>query len=90
MQPRYRDVGLRSYEDGQHLLRWSAFGQTWELYDLKRDPDQRINVFEERPGPAHALEPGLTAPMRTAIGPAPDVELDPRAQEALRVLGYVE
>ncbi len=59
-----------------------------ELYDLARDPRERINIAEERPQPAQALRSALDRAAAGATIPAPsDIPAD--ARERLQALGYV-
>lgn len=88
--PQLRVIGMRAYEQDAQLLRWSAYGRTWEFYDLTTDPDQRDNSFEARRSRAAALEPLLEGPTTSAIEPTLIHEMDPRIERALRGLGYVD
>jgi arylsulfatase A-like enzyme len=90
LEPRLQLVGMRAYDDGQHLLRWSAFGQTYELYDLARDADTRVNLFEERPAQARALMQPLARPIESGVDTMVPGEVDVQAHQALRALGYVD
>ncbi len=63
----------------------------WELYDLRSDPGERVNVLEDHPDAARELRSillGLLAadPMRADRDEPP---LQPELEEQLRSLGYV-
>ena len=90
LEPRLQLVCLRAYEDGDRLLRWSAFGETYELYDLSVDPEVRTNLFEERSEGTAELIRRLSQPMRSSVESKVQGEVDMQAHQALRALGYVD
>jgi arylsulfatase A-like enzyme/Tfp pilus assembly protein PilF len=59
-----------------------------ELYDLERDPHERINIAEERPQPRQALRSALDRVAAAATIQAPSV-VSADARERLQALGYV-
>ncbi len=62
------------------------------LFDLARDPGERVNLAAQRPDLARALEARLRTlvrALRPLPGDASEVDLDPETQERLRALGYV-
>ena len=92
------------HQDGEDHLAFSVLDREWKyfyrphgrdsLYDLRNDPNERVDVIETHPEVAerlraqilawhdeHRLEEGLLAV---------DDELDPVLAEHLRALGYVE
>jgi arylsulfatase A-like enzyme len=83
-------VRLRSPADRLWLRRREV-----ELYDLSRDPHEQRDVRAEHPEVAAELEAALAAWLRdtprfTGGGRADPPRLDPRSQQLLRDLGYVE
>lgn len=80
--------------------RWKLFKVTRELYDLEADPEEQVNLWEERPGVVRELLAGLDATLRTEHQARRDfersltvrkgdVELSEEEIEELRALGYL-
>lgn len=92
LHPRDAKVGMRSYSEGGRLLVWSAFGETFELYDLAADPQRRHNVYDSDRRGLDKLQTGILRPSRTATqrDGGRDLVVDRDTREALRALGYVE
>ena len=63
---------------------------TWELYDLRRDPRERINLAEDRPDALAALRAELDRIRSGERAAAPEVPLGAEMRERLQALGYVE
>ena len=89
LRPYRQRIYARMLErDGWRLV-WSAYGDTHELYDLRRDPGERRNLAARRPDLVMALRAEMDAhpPVwrRTAAARGADRSLD-----RLRALGYVD
>lgn len=82
---------------------WAAIYQHWnliekwnstkELFDHRRDPGEKNNVFSEHPELTSRLLAELQAFKERGLrkpGPQVGVELDQKLMEALKSLGYVE
>jgi arylsulfatase A-like enzyme len=82
--------------DEQALIRWPWKLQLHQngntaLYDLDRDPNERIDVAAGEAKLVRRLLAELSACTADRAGPATaPVELDPEAERQLRSLGYVE
>ena len=80
---------LRAVRDG----RWKyILAPRAELYDLDRDPGERVNLLDREPARARALRAGLERQLsteRTEIGAAPAATVSPDLLEKLGALGYV-
>jgi len=80
---------MRSIEKDGHLMIWSAYGDTVELYDHLEDPGELRNVASEQPD----LLEDLWHTMDNQVSrwaPRVTVELDENTLEQLRQLGYLE
>jgi arylsulfatase A-like enzyme len=87
-RPYRADVCSRAIESEGHVLIWSAYGSTLELYDVFRDPRQVRNRVGEDPVRLAKMREALdTAASRWA---SPE-ELSPSPEnlERLRALGYI-
>jgi arylsulfatase A-like enzyme len=83
------DLKLIFNNDGPAL--WRA-GSHLELYDLARDPGEKVNLVEKRPIAAAFLQRRLAA-FRNAqprAGAAESVSLSSAEKEQLRALGYAQ
>lgn len=96
-----------SVRDSVHMLNtlvtmnWKLLADRRELYDLRSDPDEQTNVFEQFPEIVAELTADLAAKLERdrseriafeetnglAVG---DTELTPEEQEELRALGYLD
>jgi hypothetical protein len=92
LHPRDAKVGKRSYSEDGRLLVWSAFGETFELYDLADDPQRRNNIYDFDRRGLETLQKGMLRPSRTAAqrDGGRDLMVDAETLEALRALGYAE
>ena len=75
------------------LIRTDQGGRTWyELFDLSTDPEERVDLLEERPVQAAALRSLLTAwfEQHRPTSSRPVLEIDAKLQEGLQALGYIE
>jgi arylsulfatase A-like enzyme len=90
--PFYRPSGwftcMRSLERDGHLLIWSAFGDTEELYDVESDRAERTNLADREPAEAASLRAALEQHPRRWRSRQP-AESDSDTEEMLRALGYV-
>ncbi|MGH7341320.1 MAG: sulfatase-like hydrolase/transferase, partial [Candidatus Rokuibacteriota bacterium] len=88
-RPYRRYVGLRGIEKDGFFLVWSAYGNTWELYDLRRDPGQLRNVVRQHPERRREL----AAAMEESVGwwtERVPIQHSDQTLDLLRELGYVE
>ena len=86
----YRDrVFMRMIEVGNDQLIWSAYGPTWQLYDLAADPGQLDNRARGHRELIDALADEMDASPRWWAQLVP-VELDEAALRDLRSLGYIQ
>jgi arylsulfatase A-like enzyme len=86
-----RDVHAIRDGDWKFILRVPEGDE--ELYDLKSDPDEQRNLAAEQPDRAGALRARLAPFVRAdaeAIGPDNRLRDDPRMNELLEKLGYVD
>lgn len=77
---------LRSVRDGTWKL---IDGPDPELYDLARDPTERINLYASQPATARALRRTLAAMARDGGDRATTTPMSADAQRRLAALGYV-
>jgi arylsulfatase A-like enzyme len=82
-------VASRRVERGAHALIWSAYGDTWELYDRHADPGMTRNIIGRRPQLRAELEEMMRAAPRAWSGVTPE-ETTGERDDRLRALGYVE
>jgi hypothetical protein len=70
---------------------WNVFIQREELYDLRNDPGQKLNVIERHPEVAGSLRKELERWQEwTLANRGAGKQIDsPELQERLRALGYV-
>jgi len=61
-----------------------------ELYDLERDPHERVNVVEREPARAAALAERLARWRRETPAAAPAAPVSPEDAQRLEALGYAE
>lgn len=80
--------GLRALEADNHRF---ILAPRQELYDLGKDPGERVNLIDSQPKTGEALESGLASLMEAMgsseshVGPT----VDPQTEEMLRRLGYI-
>jgi len=82
-------VATRRVERGPHALIWSAYGNTWELYDRRTDPGMTQNNIDRRPQLRAELAEMMRAAPRAWSGVTPE-ETTRKRDDRLRALGYVE
>ncbi len=87
-RPYLQRVCTRAVEEDDWILIWSAYGNTWELYDLRSDPKERVNLAD--------MEPDKRAHMTSLLANsvthwAKRVQAAPSGMtsEQLRALGYL-
>ncbi len=88
-RPYYRYVGLRGIESDGFFLVWSAYGNTWELYDLGRDPGQTRNVVRDNPERTRELAAAMDESVRWWAR-RKAIRHSDETLDLLRALGYVE
>jgi hypothetical protein len=88
LRPYQSRVCMRALEEGPHKVVWSAYGDTWELYDRDTDPGEQVNLAEIDPATVRRLsaafdgEIGFWSKARALV-------LPPEAREQMRALGYL-
>jgi arylsulfatase A-like enzyme len=78
---------------GRHKLIKDFEGQSYELYDLERDPGERENLASARPELLREMLVALKRTQETADGGTAgdaNATLDPKDAELLRNLGYID
>ena len=82
-------VCMRGFESDDLFLIWSAYGPTYELYEVQRDPGERRNLAR-----AHRDRiDTLMGAMEDSVGPWAEltpVDHSDATVDLLRTLGYVE
>ena len=89
-RPYLRQVAMRAVEQDGALAIWSAYGPTYELYDLEQDPGARVNLVERKPERLEPLRRTLDEFPAHWSRPVPVDELPAAHDEQLRALGYLE
>ncbi|MBZ0115326.1 MAG: sulfatase-like hydrolase/transferase [Thermoanaerobaculia bacterium] len=89
LRPYLRQVAMRAIQSGDEKLIWSAYGKTWELYDLEADPGESDNLIRRRGDRFQALSQELEDAV-DRWRPGTPIELSEEALEQLRTLGYVD
>jgi arylsulfatase A-like enzyme len=89
-RPYLREVAMRAVEQDGEIAIWSAYGPTYELYDLDRDPGARVNLAEHEPERLERMQRVLEEQpahwsRRVPVGSVPESH-----EEQLRALGYIE
>jgi arylsulfatase A-like enzyme len=88
-RPNLWETCLRSIEKDEHVMIWSAYGDTFELYDNRDDPGQLRNLASERPDLLALLRNSMDDHVSHWV-PRVTVELDEDTRDQLRQLGYLE
>jgi tetratricopeptide (TPR) repeat protein len=71
-------------------MRWKVIASSEiELYDLDRDPGERVNLVSSRQPTASAMVDRLAEIRGPRRGASPSPQLSPEVEERLRALGYV-
>jgi arylsulfatase A-like enzyme len=79
--------------DGRYKLIKDFRGQSYELYDLERDPGERENLASSRPELLQEMKVALSRTQDVeakSSAAAEDATLDPKDAERLRNLGYID
>ncbi|MDG2305332.1 MAG: sulfatase [Candidatus Binatia bacterium] len=88
-RPFFQITASRRLDDGDDVLIWSGYGNTYELFDRAADPEFRHNLADERPDAIARLRPELERRgLVRAEGSA--VRNSNQTREQLRALGYIE
>lgn len=87
LRPYLRRAVMRAIEEDGEKLIWSAYGDTWQLYDLERDPAETDNRWAESPTRRRELAGALDGMVEFWSFPE---RFEPSAEtlEQLRALGY--
>jgi len=88
----YFKRNLHSYHEGGFKFIWASDGQH-ELYNLKKDPRERVNLVSHFPGMARTMQESLEAnvSLLKKIKTSETLEpLDENLKLELRSLGYVQ
>ena len=88
-RPYNNDVCMRGVEADDYYLIWSAYGSTHELYDLRRDPEERTNLARSHRQRSRAMRESLDDSLGGWVTRLPVHETE-ETVELLRALGYVE
>ena len=96
------DVFLETYKPEAFKDRFSIYRFPWqliyapepntyELYNILEDPDQRLNRFGDAdvPDDIQALTEVLNAAVRDILRNKEDIPVDSKEEEMLRALGYI-
>ena len=89
LRPYLRHMAMRTFQSGSEKLIWSAYGDTWELYDLVDDPGETRNLAAARPDRVKALAEAMEASVVEWRKSTP-LQLSDETAKQLRALGYVE
>jgi arylsulfatase A-like enzyme len=89
-RPYLREVAMRAVEQDGAMAIWSAYGPTYELYDLERDPGARVNLVEREPDRLERMRRTLDEFPAHWSRPVPIDSLPVANEEQLRALGYIE
>ncbi len=88
-RPYLSQVGMRGFESDDLFLIWSAYGPTYELYEVERDPGQRRNLVRVHRDHVETLMGAMEASVGPWANLAP-VDHSDATVDLLRTLGYVE
>jgi len=80
---------MRSLQHGRLKLIWSAYGDTLELYDVEKDPNEYNNLYRRRTSRALALFESLKRAPTYWARRVP-IDYSPSTFEQLKALGYVD
>jgi len=83
------DDVLRAVRSGRYKLLVDRRSGARRLFDLDRDPGERVDVQADHPELARQLHAALEAFARGAREVAPPAELTPEERERLQALGYL-
>ena len=89
LRPYLRRICMRAVEEDGYKLIWSAFGDTFELYDLSRDPGELVNLAANEPERLARMAAKFDAQVKFWSFPEP-LELTGEMLERLKTLGYAE
>ena len=89
LRPYLRKVCMRMVESDGHKLIWSAFGSTFELYEVAADPAEQRNLSAARPETVERLAALFDRSVQSWNFPQP-YERSPEELEQLRALGYID
>jgi arylsulfatase A-like enzyme len=88
-RPYLRRMCQRAVEGEGYKLIWSAYGDTYELYDLERDPGEQRNLAAEQPERVARMAAAFDSHVAYWSFPAP-IEVGDGTREKLRALGYLD
>ncbi len=89
LRPYLQKVCMRAVESEGYRMVWSAYGSTFELYEVGRDPREQRNLAAARPDLVERLAALLDESMRRWHFPRA-YERSPEELEQLRTLGYID
>ncbi len=78
----------RSIRQGNFKLIYDAKSRDRELYDLRSDPNERVNIAQIRGDVAHRLESALLAVGYASVAEGAPVELTDAEKALIEALGY--
>ena len=88
LRPYLERMCSRALEEDGYKLIWSAYGDTWELYDLENDPGETVNLAAAEPERVARMAEAFDAQVRFWTF-AEEQELSSEARQRLKALGYL-
>ncbi len=88
LRPYRRHNLMRAVDDPDLKMIWSAYGDTWEAYELETDAGERDNLARRHAERVREMWSASTAAAAKGVE-APEAELDEETLRQLRALGYL-
>ncbi len=90
LRPYRARMCMRAVESASESLVWSAYGDTFELYDLAADPGQLRNLVRGRPDASRRLAAQLDVAAPAPWAPRVTTPVSAEDETRLRALGYAQ
>ncbi len=90
LRPYRARMCMRAVESASETLAWSAYGDTFELYDLVADPGQLHDLVRARPEAVRTLAAQLDAAAPAPWAPRITTAVSAEDETRLRALGYAQ